>query len=422
MPAESLDTEWNDLVRSIEGDVGIFVDEFITEFLARSPYGDIAVDESDLRETSRAVFTALITKLWDAPQGESALPVGEQAALDRRLQEFGRLRALQGISITAVVEIMRLDFIVLWRGLAKRSTPQTQRALIANAERVQAAVDEISSQVRVAFMQQQAAMRNDARVSAHRHLERLFNAPELSQNQLESIAQALGVDQHEVYDVLVAGPSHAAQLEQALAPYLAAGSAWGIYVRQAFCAFYPVATARGNEAAPTASPEVADALAPEESCGLDRAREMTAKAVSSIVLPAQRGIGAVRACSGGLIDMAAAVEASGVMGDKGPIAAEEALPIALSSYAYHLLPGGTDEPVNCMERLPDKERTKLIDTVTSYFADGSIKSTARALDCHRNTVINRLKHFHEVTGLSPLVPADAFYIGMVLYRLKHPVK
>ena len=166
MPAERLDTEWNDLVRSIEGDVGTFVDEFITEFLARSPYGDIAVDESDLRETSRAVFTALITKLWDAPQGESALPVGEQAALDRRLQEFGRLRALQGISITAVVEIMRLDFIVLWRGLAKRSTPQTQRALIANAERVQAAVDEISSQVRVAFMQQQAAMRNDARVAS----------------------------------------------------------------------------------------------------------------------------------------------------------------------------------------------------------------------------------------------------------------
>lgn len=422
MPAESLDTEWNDLVRSIEGDVGTFVDEFITEFLARSPYGDIAVDESDLRETSRAVFTALITKLWDAPQGESALPAGEQAALDRRLQEFGRLRALQGISITAVVEIMRLDFIVLWRGLAKRSTPQTQRALIANAERVQAAVDEISSQVRVAFMQQQAAMRSDARVSAHRHLERLFNAPELSQNQLESIAQALGAEQHEVYDVLVAGPSHAAQLEQALAPYLAAGSAWGIYVRQSFCAFYSIATAQGNEAAPTADTKGADASVPEESCGLDRAREMTAKAVSSIVLPAQRGIGAVRACSGGLIDMAAAVEASEVMRDAGPILAEEALPIALSSYAYHLLPGGTDKPVNRMERLPDKERTKLIDTVTSYFADGSIKSTARALDCHRNTVINRLKHFQAVTGLSPLVPADAFYIGMVLYRLKHPVK
>lgn len=32
MPAERLDTEWNDLVRSIEGDVGTFVDEFITEF------------------------------------------------------------------------------------------------------------------------------------------------------------------------------------------------------------------------------------------------------------------------------------------------------------------------------------------------------------------------------------------------------
>ncbi|MDK8472811.1 helix-turn-helix domain-containing protein, partial [Corynebacterium accolens] len=61
-------------------------------------------------------------------------------------------------------------------------------------------------------------------------------------------------------------------------------------------------------------------------------------------------------------------------------------------------------------------------TDLTYFADGSIKSTARALDCHRNTVINRLKHFHEVTGLSPLVPADAFYIEMVLYRLKHTAK
>lgn len=56
MPAERLDTEWNDLVRSIEGDVGIFVDEFITEFLARSPYGDIAVDESDLGNFTGGIY------------------------------------------------------------------------------------------------------------------------------------------------------------------------------------------------------------------------------------------------------------------------------------------------------------------------------------------------------------------------------
>lgn len=33
------DSEWNALVRSIEGDVDSFVDDFILEFFARSPYG-----------------------------------------------------------------------------------------------------------------------------------------------------------------------------------------------------------------------------------------------------------------------------------------------------------------------------------------------------------------------------------------------
>lgn len=41
------DSEWNALVRSIEKDVDSFVDEFILEFSARSPYGDAAVDEED---------------------------------------------------------------------------------------------------------------------------------------------------------------------------------------------------------------------------------------------------------------------------------------------------------------------------------------------------------------------------------------
>ena len=409
------DSEWNALVRSIEGDVDSFVDEFILEFSARSPYGDAAVDEEDLRQTSHAVFTALIAKLWDTPQGAQALPAGEQAALDRRLQELGRLRALQGISINAVVEIMRLDFIVLWRGLAARSTPQTQSALISHAERVQAAVDEISSQVRVAFMQQHAAMRNDARVSAQRHLERLFGASKLSDTDLEAIAQHVGLDQHALYDVLVAGPAHAAKLEQALAPYLAAGAAWGIYMRQSFCAFYPTVVDTNGAAD---AEESSETTAKETCKGGAHPCEDSAKAVASIVLPAQRGLGAVRACIAGLIEMAMDMENTDTIGGAGLLTAKEAFPIALSSYGYRLLPGLIDERVSYIQKLPEKERIKLVKTVKSYLADGSVKTTARALNCHRNTVINRLRSFHSITGLSPIVPSDVPYIEMVLYRLK----
>lgn len=349
------------------------------------------------------------------PSGAQALPAGEQAALDRRLQELGRLRALQGISINVVVEIMRLDFIVLWRGLAARSTPQTQNALISHAERVQAAVDEISSQVRVAFMQEHAAMRNDARVSAQRHLERLFSAPKLSDTDFEAIARHVGLDQNALYDVLVASPAHAAKLEQALAPYLAAGSAWGIYVRQSFCAFYP--TVVDVNGVPSAE-ESSETMAKEAYRDGVHPCEDSAKAVASIVLPAQRGLSAVRACFAGLIELATDVENADTIGGAGLLTAKEAFPIALSSYGYRLLPGLIDERVDCIQKLPEKERMKLIKTVKSYLFDGSVKTTARSLNCHRNTVINRLRSFHSITGLSPMVPSDVPYIEMVLYRIR----
>lgn len=116
--------------------------------------------------------------------------------------------------------------------------------------------------------------------------------------------------------------------------------------------------------------------------------------------------------------MAMDMENTDTIGGAGLLTAKEAFPIALSSYGYRLLPGLIDERVSYIQKLPEKERIKLVKTVKSYFVDGSVKTTARALNCHRNTVINRLRSFHSITGLSPIVPSDVPYIEMVLYRLK----
>ena len=47
------------------------------------------------------------------------------------------------------------------------------------------------------------------------------------------------------------------------------------------------------------------------------------------------------------------------------------------------------------------------EAVRSYLRTGNIAETARELFCHRNTVTNRLRRFHELTGIDLTVPEQA---------------
>lgn len=53
------------------------------------------------------------------------------------------------------------------------------------------------------------------------------------------------------------------------------------------------------------------------------------------------------------------------------------------------------------------ERASVEEAVRSYLRTGNIAETARDLFCHRNTVTNRLRRFHELTGIDLTVPAQA---------------
>jgi DNA-binding PucR family transcriptional regulator len=68
-----------------------------------------------------------------------------------------------------------------------------------------------------------------------------------------------------------------------------------------------------------------------------------------------------------------------------------------------------------LEPLPDHERARLLQTVTAYCASGSAAAAARDLYCHRNTVLNRLTRFAELTGYHPTRPAEA---ATVLFALR----
>lgn len=53
------------------------------------------------------------------------------------------------------------------------------------------------------------------------------------------------------------------------------------------------------------------------------------------------------------------------------------------------------------------ERERLVEAVCAYLASGSIGDSATALFCHRNTVANRLRRFADLTGVDPMIPAEA---------------
>ncbi|WP_237449895.1 helix-turn-helix domain-containing protein [Nocardiopsis alba] len=60
-----------------------------------------------------------------------------------------------------------------------------------------------------------------------------------------------------------------------------------------------------------------------------------------------------------------------------------------------------------MAALEPDARARLLETLAHYTATGSVKAAAASLYCHRNTVVNRLQTFREVTGLDLTVPSQA---------------
>ncbi|MFW0796790.1 helix-turn-helix domain-containing protein [Gordonia sp. CPCC 205515] len=62
---------------------------------------------------------------------------------------------------------------------------------------------------------------------------------------------------------------------------------------------------------------------------------------------------------------------------------------------------------------------QLWETLATWFdCEGNAADTAEALGCHRNTVTNRLRRLHEITGLDPAYPRDLANLAFALYTYR----
>lgn len=367
------DAEWLELVASLNDRVPELVRRFLEEFAERGLYDEESVSPEDLHDTAEATFTMLIARLTNPELDHSEVA-----------EDLGVRRARQGVPVGALLEAVRIDFRILWRMMHETVDPASMHVLMDNVEWLLTVVEQYVSEVQQAFLREAAVLQSDARLATERFLARLFNLAAPSRAFLEEVATQLGVDQAATFEAISIPSEWVERAQRRLAKQLAGGEIHSYGFRGTLFLFRQV---------------------PEE--GTSWAREHAS--LPSVYIGSIDGLESVPEVARATIAIHAANPHLEELAE-----IEDVWAATANEYFETLLPGFTERFLGGLEELSDYERERIVSTIREYLTTGSIKQTAEAVFCHRNTVINRLRVFTDATGLNVTVPAQAALAQVVL--------
>lgn len=358
------DDWWIATLADLRGDMDALVDDFVARLRAvGSGYEDVS--EADVRSTARETLTLLITEL----RGEPIPPA--LADLPHRL---GVRRARQGVDRDRLLEAVRLDYRVLWAGLTRVVAPADARLLVDHAEVVLSTVEDYIGEVQVAFLNEREILALDTRANETRAFARLL-AAERPEEVAADVARELGVAADAEYEVILVPSASAAEARRLVSAIQ--------HTRSRFLVW-------------------------DFDDGVLFVRPR-AEVLASHPLAATRGV-VVDEIAGfaGVADAARLAHRLVPYAPAGRLSDEHELwpPVAAAALAP-LLPGLSAAALGGLESVSPGDRERIIGTFLAYCESGSVKQTAEAGFVHRNTVVNRLRTFHDLTGMDPTVPRDA---------------
>ncbi|MEW1887694.1 MULTISPECIES: helix-turn-helix domain-containing protein [unclassified Streptomyces] len=368
-------------------------DRMVEALREREP-GYRAAIEADPAEIWQEVHQSLRHNV-----GSLIRPREFREAAHRTSRRIGEVRAEQGVPLDAVLHAFRMGGAMVWQDLVDetaRRHPEDVRLLVHVAADVWNFVDEHCGLVADAY---RGAERRLAWRRENRH--RLMTAALLDGTarvaDLPDTAAALGLPEDGRYAVLAlraARRSHGA-------------------------AHPPLELPAGPDAVWHAGVEAEYAvLSLGRADGTDPADALAALAAGLRVPPGARaGIGSV-------VDGLAAVGDARRLADTalracpadgGTVLLDAHLPAALVVSSPVLGAALADRVLGPLDRLDAADRDVLIDTLTAWFdADGSAPRAGARLYCHRNTVLNRLRRFEQLTGRCLTRPSDATEVSLAL--------
>ncbi|MEI7029809.1 helix-turn-helix domain-containing protein [Streptomyces pratensis] len=369
-------------------------DRLVASLYEQEPGYRAAID-SDRAEVWQEVHHSLRHNV-----GSLIQPREFRGAAHRTSRLIGEIRAGQGVPLDAVLHAFRMGGAMVWQDLVDetaRQDPDAVRLLVHVAADVWNFVDEHCGIVTDAYRQA------ERRLSWRReNRQRLMIAALLDGTaRIADLCEAgtvLGLPEQGRYAVLAVasapgGPQRPGPARPPLtlpAPPGAAAPLWHTGPEADF-AVLPL----------TGEPGELHAL----SAGLDAPAGTRAGIGSAVEGLAALGDArrlaetALRACP-----------ASG-----GTVLLDEHLPDALVVSSPSLGSALAARVLGPLDRLDPGDREVIVETLTAWLdADGSAQRAGARLYCHRNTVLNRLRRFEQLTGRCLSRPRDAVEVSLAL--------
>ncbi|MFD7936676.1 PucR family transcriptional regulator [Streptomyces sp. NPDC059755] len=346
-------------------------------------------------------------------------PRGSRDAARRCSWKIGATRAEQGLPLDALLHAFRLGGSLVWQGLIEetcRTAPEDVRLLVHIAADVWNFVDEHCTLVAEAYRQveRQLAWRreNRLRVLAGALLDGASRIADLPET-----AQALDLPEEGRYVVVAvtAGcPSDAAGARAAH------GRGRRVYWHTGVEADYGIVLLGENESGIESGSEVGSGSGSGNGSG-SGGRDVGSPGPTSAVPPAS---GSARTGVSTAVSGLAAVGDARRLADialdmcprtGGTIRLTEHLPAALVVSTPDLGAALVERVLGPLSGLEPADEAVLLDTLATWLAcDGSAQRAGERLYCHRNTVLNRLRRYEQLTGRSLSRPADLVEISLAL--------
>ncbi|MFI6035031.1 PucR family transcriptional regulator [Streptomyces sp. NPDC051315] len=330
-------------------------------------------------------------------------PRGNRDAARRCSWKIGATRAEQGLPLDALLHAFRLGGSLVWQRLVEetsRTAPEDVRLLVHVAADVWNFVDEHCTLVADAYRQveRQLAWRRENRL-------RLLAAALLDGTSriadLPETAEALDLPEQGRYAVVaVAGGSPS----EATAARAAAGRGTRVHWHTGVEVDYGIVLLGDRDAdgrLPGRGEHEAAGGEPG-GCPPSGARVGISTAVSGLA-----AVGDARRLADTALRMCPQTG--------GTVRLTEHLPAALVISSPDLAAALAERVLGPLRALEPADEAVLLDTLATWLAcDGSAQRAGERLYCHRNTVLNRLRRYEQLTGRSLSRPADVVEISLAL--------
>jgi PucR C-terminal helix-turn-helix domain len=372
---------WTALVHLLHDDADALVAGFLDRVRRIPPYSRGLVPMDRVEADAVGSFDYLLRRI-----GGLALP----ARLHDIGPSIGRDRARRGVPLADLLTAVRLDFRVLWAALRERSGTEDMPLLVARAEEVWAVVEDYTTTIQVSYLEESALMARERTRERTVLVGALLTDPRPDPQEVARVALALDVDPEAPF-LVAAAPSHDDRGLRVVADQLAAS---GRMAHLQDAARHTLLIARWH-----AGPD-----APVTSVLGD---------VRCAVAPVAAGLDGVPGAARVAQEVCDVLSAEAV-GSSGPCTLADAWVLLAGARLGDLGPAIADSVLVGLDSAPHGERDRLVETVLAYARSGSVQQTASALFCHRNTVVNRLRRFADLTGRQMTTPADAALVLVAL--------